>query len=87
MGAVLSAGGVGGGGGQRLDDAFVKQAGGNQKISAAPCGSPPQNPGAFQMRLPDRQFNQENRIHGRKLCLCVFTYHKLKWNNDLEVFG
>lgn len=38
------------------------------------------------MRLPDQQFNQENRIHGRKLCLRVFTYHKLKWNNDLEVF-
>lgn len=80
MGAVLSAGER-----QHLDDAFVKQAGENQKISPAPCGSPSQNPGAFQMRLPDQQFNQESRIHARNLC--VFTYHKLKWNNDLEVFG
>lgn len=82
MGAVLSAGGK-----ATFGRRLREKAGGNQKISAVPCGSPPQNPGAFQMRLPDQQFNQENRIHGRKLCLRVFTYHKLKWNNDLEVFG
>lgn len=72
IGAVLSAGER-----QRFDDVAVKQAGKNREMNATLCGSPLQNPGVVQMRLHDPQFNQ-NRIHGRKLCLRVFTYHRLK---------